>query len=131
MPQDMRIEVGTIIWRGISGHVDGSYLDKFECHQTDRGSYMFKADSGRGHFTDQLVAFSGTCRFGLTCFVGTPPRDPWTHFVVVRLNKSGKSVVVRAVYGDPEELFKQYKGIGNCRHLLPQFTTLADTRPSV
>lgn len=121
-----KIEVGTIIWRGISGHVNGPFLDKFECERTDRGSFMFKADSGRGHFTDQLVAFSATNRWGLVCFVDEPPQGPWTHFEVIRVNRNGKSVVVRAVRGDPEQLFRQYKGIGNCRHLLPPPSRLND-----
>lgn len=120
------VALGTIIWRGISGHVKGPFLDKLECERTERGSYMFKADSGRGHFTDQLVAFSAKNRWGLVCFVDEPPREPWTHFEVIRVNKGGRSVVVRAIRGDPEDLFRQYKGIGNCRHLLPPLTALND-----
>ncbi len=126
MSQNTKVEVGTLIWRGITGHVKGPFLDKLECAPTNFGSYMFKADSGRGHFTDQMVAFSASCNFGLVCFVDEPPKGDWTHFEVIRVNRNGKSVVVCPVRDDPETLFNQYKGIGNCRHLLPPLTTLND-----
>lgn len=123
---DTKIEVGTLIWRGIHAHIKGPGLDQFACVRTERGSWMFKTDSGRGHFTNELVAFSGQNRWGLVCFIDEPPEGPWTHFEVLRVNKNGKSVQVRAACGDPGELFKQYDPMVGAPRLHPVFAKLRD-----
>jgi len=106
------IAVGTKIWRPIAAHVKGPYIEAVEFYKTDRGQFMFKADSGRGHFTKEMVAFGATCRFGIACFIDEPPLGPWTHFEVMRVSRNGRSVQVRAIEGDSKELYAQYEDIG-------------------
>lgn len=112
------IAVGTKIWRGIAAHVNGPYLQKFICIPARRGGFMFRANVGAGHFTEQPVAMGEPCTFGLVCFISKPPSGPWTHFEVTRVHKGGGSVEVRVVYGRPDELYAQYS-IGNCVGLIP------------
>lgn len=122
MSPNTEIVVGTKIWRPIAAHVNGPYLDKVEFEKTDRGQYMFKADSGRGYFTKEMVAFSATCRFGLVCFVDEPPTGIWTYFQVTRVSRNGRSVQVHAVEGDSQELYAQYEDIGIRGELLLRAT---------
>jgi hypothetical protein len=114
------LKIGTKIWRAINGHVKGPYIEELSCGKAERGDWFFKADSGRGHFTKALVAMDHTCKFGLVCFVDEPPvGSSWTHFEVIHAHRSGKSVRVRAVMGDREELYAQYdREIGNCQGLI-------------
>lgn len=121
MLQTKPVAVGDKVWRAINAHANGPQIEVLHCRTGAKGDYFFKADSGRGHFTNQLVAFDGDCKFGLICFVGEPPVGPWTHFVVTRVSRSGTSVHVRTAYGNPKELYAQYdKTVGNCSRLLPK-----------
>ncbi len=71
---------------------------------------MFKAIWGQ-HFTRDrcawVVANPGVTR-SLVCFSEELPFRNWTYFEVVRLNREGRSVLVRPVAGPLQELLDQY-----------------------
>jgi len=132
MSESKSVEVGTKIWRGITAHADGPRLQELRCVNGTKGDHVFKAAAGRGRFTDKLTTFDGDSQFGLVCFVSEPPTGPWTHFEITRVSRSGTSVHVRTVYGNPKELYAQYKAVGDCSRLLPRrvvATGAEDSRP--
>jgi hypothetical protein len=111
-------QVGDRIWRRICASVNGPFLTELECKRTDRGNFMFKADHGRGDFTDRMVAYGHQPRWGLVCFIDSPPEGNWTYLQIDRIGGRGNVVFVSAKYGALQELAAQYsRQIGNWRDL--------------
>lgn len=102
-----RFQIGTKILREID---DTSYPAKVldpEFEETDSGDLIFKAvfENGNSHPV-ALPIVEGTK--GMTCFCRDELPDDWIYFEVVRLNRQGKSVMVKPVSGSDEELFELY-----------------------
>jgi len=102
-----RFEVGTKILREVDTSGYPSKLVDSVFDETDSGDLVFKAVFENGSsFPVATPIEEGTK--GMTCFCREELPEDWIYFEVVRLNRQGKSVMVKPVSGSEDDLYAIY-----------------------
>lgn len=77
----------------------------------DRKSRTFKARRGWEFAPSEWVATEMSGR-GVVCFSEEEPPRGWTHFIVVKVGRGGRTATVRPVVGDLGKLFAKFTELG-------------------